>query len=52
MPQPLIQRLGFEVPDRKPRKHDDIRLWVYDNFPTILESVFPCCKLTIALNWN
>jgi hypothetical protein len=37
----LIERLGFSDPDRKKYKHDEIQIWVYQNFRSIIKMVFP-----------
>jgi hypothetical protein len=41
----LIERLGFLDPDRKKYKHDEIQIWVYHNFRSIIKHVFPLLKV-------
>lgn len=44
----LIQQLGFLDPDRKKLKHDEIQIWVYQNFESILSQIIPGYKLAGA----
>lgn len=37
----LIERYGFQDPDRRLPAHDQIQLWVYSNFIEILKSAYP-----------
>ena len=37
----IIERLGFQDPDRKSPKHDQIQFWVRNNLRHVLKSVFP-----------
>lgn len=37
----IIEKHGFLDPDRKNPKHDEIQLWVYRNFITVIKTVFP-----------
>jgi hypothetical protein len=41
----LMERLGFMDPDRKRHSHDEIQIWVYRNFKTILKTVFPSLEI-------
>lgn len=37
----IIERHGFLDPDRKKPKHDEIQLWVYNNFRQVLKELWP-----------
>jgi hypothetical protein len=37
----IIERHGFMDPDRCKVMHDEIQLWVFKNFKTILKSAYP-----------
>lgn len=41
----LIERYGFVDHDRRNSMHDEIQIWVYRNFKTIIAAVFPTLKL-------
>lgn len=41
----LIERLGFKDPDRGVSKHDEIQLWVYQNFEAVVKTIWPQAKL-------
>ena len=42
----IIERHGFMDPDRCKVMHDEIQLWVFKNFKSILRNVYPNCELT------
>ncbi len=37
----IIERHGFKDPDRKNPKHDEIQIWVYQNYKQIITEVLP-----------
>jgi len=41
----LIERFGFVDPDREKPSHDQIQIWVYNNFPMIVRRVFPSVEV-------
>jgi len=41
----IIERHGFLDPDRCKSIHDEIQVWVFKNFKSILESVYPNCQV-------
>ena len=45
----LIERLGFLDTDRRKFKHDEIQIWVYRNFPSILKQVLPLVQVDDAV---
>jgi len=42
----LIERYGFQDPDRRLPAHDQIQLWVYTNFHVLLRELFPTWPVT------
>jgi hypothetical protein len=40
-PKTLIERHGFQDPDRSTPVHDQIQVWAYNNIETILRSISP-----------
>jgi hypothetical protein len=52
----IIERHGFRDTDRKDSVHDQIQIWTFKNFRSVLETVFPEQKLpdmlpTPELEW-
>lgn len=44
----IIERHGFNDPDRMFLNHDEIQLWVYQNYKTIIDTIWPNAKVTEA----
>lgn len=44
-PRTLIERLGFLDQDRRGYSHDEIQIWAYRNFESIVRNVFPLLKI-------
>lgn len=44
----LVERLGFLDTDRRKFKHDEIQIWVYKNFRSILKQVLPLVQIDDA----